>query len=129
MKTATAPRAKRAKAPAATPDGGHTPIPISPDEGQKLRACAAKTGRPVPDFIRRIVAEALAKLDDTNLTTIPCPFCNRTDLLEIYPWTSERPDGTEYQGDAVKCHRCEAIAPVEAWARLGTAFVQMGGAA
>jgi hypothetical protein len=37
-------------------------------------------------------------------------------MLEIITWNSERHDGTEYQGDAVKCCRCEAIAPVDAWA-------------
>lgn len=104
---------------ATTPGDGHTPIPISPDEGQKLRECAAKTGQPVPEFVRNIISEAIAKLDDANLKTIPCPFCKRTDLLEVHPWTSERPDGTEYQGDAVRCNRCQAIAPVETWIMRG----------
>ncbi len=42
----------------------------------------------------------------------PCPFCGRRDKLVMIDWTHERPDGTEYNGDAVKCDRCDAIAPL-----------------
>ncbi len=44
-----------------------------------------------------------------------CPFCRLSDQLEAINWTSERNDGSEFIGEAVKCHRCEAIAPLSAW--------------
>lgn len=132
MKTKTPPAGrskKAASAPAAAPADNQTPINITTDEGKQLRECAAKTGQTIAQFVRKAVVERLSKLTDDALTAIPCPFCKQTDMLEITAWTSERKDGTEYTGDAVKCHGCEAIAPVEAWARLGTAVDQMGGAA
>ncbi len=127
MKTKTPParRSKKATSPAA----GQTPINITPEEGKILKECAAKTGQTLEEFVRKIILEGLTKLDCMNLMAIPCPFCNRTDMLKIHPWTSERQDGTEYQGDAVKCHRCEAIATVEAWARRGMTAAMIGGAA
>lgn len=42
----------------------------------------------------------------------PCPFCGKSDRLVVIDWTHERPDGSEYIGDAVKCDRCDAIAPL-----------------
>ena len=48
----------------------------------------------------------------------PCPFCRRKDLLEIIYWSTERPDGSEYMGHAVRCNRCDAIASLPAWLRL-----------
>lgn len=46
-----------------------------------------------------------------------CPFCHRADQLDIIGWTHEREDGSEYIGDAVKCNRCDAIAPLNVWQR------------
>jgi hypothetical protein len=45
----------------------------------------------------------------------PCPFCRRSDSLETLNWSQERYDGTEYIGEAVRCNRCDCIAPLEAW--------------
>lgn len=44
-----------------------------------------------------------------------CPFCRLSDQLDITAWTNERMDGSEYTGDAVRCLRCDAIAPLTAW--------------
>jgi len=44
-----------------------------------------------------------------------CPFCDKTDHLEILTLTTERPDGSEFIGDAVKCTLCEALAPLIVW--------------
>jgi hypothetical protein len=133
MKSATdkarAKRAGRSQKAAAARAASPNPINITSEEGKQLRECAAKTGQTVEQFVRKFTLEACAKLADDALTAIPCPFCNRTDMLIILRWTNERPDGTEYIGDAVKCERCDAIAAVESWARLGTDVVQMGGAA
>jgi hypothetical protein len=48
-----------------------------------------------------------------------CPFCRQSDRLETIDWSSERQDGTEYVGEAVRCNRCDAIAPVPAWLSHG----------
>ena len=101
--------------PSAAP-GDPTPINISPEEGDKLRECAAKSGRTVADFVRDLIQQGTAKLEDSRIIALPCPFCHQADMLEIMTWTSERRDGTEYNGSAIKCHRCEAIAPANAWA-------------
>ena len=45
----------------------------------------------------------------------PCPFCQRADLLEEIHWSNEREDGTEFDGPAIRCNRCDAIAPAAAW--------------
>jgi hypothetical protein len=114
------PRAKRSQK-AASPAGEtkQTPIGITPQEGEALGKCSARIGLTVPDFVRKLILEGIAKLDDKNLTAIPCPFCDRTDMLEIIGWNHELPDGTEYQGDAMKCNRCAAVASVESWAKRG----------
>lgn len=119
MKTKTRP-AGASKKTASPTTSDPTPINITPEEGVKIRECSAKTGQTVDQFIRKVVLESCAQLDDDALTAIPCPFCNRTDSLEILDWCSERRDGTEYEGDAVRCNRCDAIASAESWARLGT---------
>jgi hypothetical protein len=128
MKPKTPP-ARRSEKATEPPADGQTPINITPEEGKTLRECAAKTGQPVEQFVRKIIVEGCAKLTDAALAAIPCPFCNRTDMLEIYPCSWERPDATEYQGDAVKCRRCEAFATVESWARRGMPVAMIGGAA
>lgn len=48
-----------------------------------------------------------------------CPFCNRTDEIEVINWSNERADGSEYCGEAVKCNRCDAIAPLGTWLSRG----------
>ncbi len=95
------------------------PIGITDEEEMEIKECAAKTGQPVDHFIRKAVLGRCAKLNDKALVAIPCPFCKSTDSLEVLPWISERKDGTEYDGDAVKCTRCDSITPVASWARLG----------
>lgn len=113
------PATVKQKKAAAIPSDGQTPVNITPDEGKKLRECAAKTGQTVAEFVRQILLEGIAKTEGANLNGIPCPFCRQTDCLETIAWTSERRNMTEYQGDAVKCHCCEAIAPATAWEKLG----------
>ena len=97
-----------------------TPINITTEEGTKIRECPAKTGLPVNQFIRKVVLEQCSKLEDSALLAVPCPFCKRTDSLEIISWSHERDDGSEYIGDAVKCNRCDSVSSVESWARLST---------
>ena len=116
-KIRTAATSKRTAAPTTSDP---TPINITPEEGMKIRECSAKTGQTVDQFIRKLALERCAHLEDDALTATPCPFCKRTDSLEILPWSSERRDGMEYKGDAVRCNRCDAIASAESWARLGT---------
>ena len=50
-----------------------------------------------------------------------CPFCRREDELEIINWSNERADGGEYIGEAVRCNRCDAVAPLHTWLNLFTA--------
>lgn len=42
----------------------------------------------------------------------PCPFCKKSDRLSLIHWIHERANGAEFNGDAVKCDRCDAIAPL-----------------
>lgn len=100
-----------------SPSGIH----ITRAEGDLIRQRAAETGQPFDQFIRAAILEAALKLDPARLLSIPCPFCGLTDMIETIQWTSERPAGSEYQGDAMKCYRCEAIAPVKAWSLRGEA--------
>jgi hypothetical protein len=60
-------------------------------------------------------AEAARTAESQKSALKPCPFCGLADRLEIMDWTHERRDGTESEGDAVKCNRCDAIAPVGVW--------------
>jgi hypothetical protein len=113
MKPDPAKKPKKSTTPAPSEP---TPIGIGPEEGERLRKAAARTCTDVATFVRRLILEGVAKLQDEYLTAIPCPFCNQTEHLEIIDWSNERPDGTEYDGDAVRCNQCTAIAPVEAWA-------------
>lgn len=119
MKTKPHP-ARTSKKTAAPTTSDPTPINITTEEGKKIRECAAKTGQTVDQFIRKVVLERCAKLEDDALTAIPCPYCKRTDSLEIISWSNERKDGTEYVGDAVRCRRCDSIASADSWSRLGT---------
>ncbi len=47
-----------------------------------------------------------------------CPFCHQDDELEILDWTTERRDGSEFIGEAVRCNRCDAFAPLAKWLDL-----------
>lgn len=101
---------------------GQTPpnpagIRITTAEGDLLRARAAASGQSVEEFVRSAIIHGISKLDPLRLLSIPCPFCGKIDMLEIMHWSQERRDGTEYDGDAVRCHRCEAIAPIAAWSK------------
>jgi hypothetical protein len=58
-----------------------------------------------------LTEEAFAEVPDLN----PCPFCRQSDLLEVTGWTHMRPDGSEYEGDAVNCHRCDCVVPLGVW--------------
>jgi hypothetical protein len=118
MKPKTPP-ARRSEKTTEPPADGQTPINITPEEGKTLRECAAKTGQTLGGFVRKMILEGCAKLDDVNLTAIPCPFCKQTDMLEIILWSNERADGNEYNGNAVRCNRCDAIAPLSTWIKRG----------
>ena len=50
-----------------------------------------------------------------------CPFCLKNDRLERLEWYTERPDGSDYEGPAVRCNRCYAVAPAAAWLAHGLA--------
>jgi hypothetical protein len=121
MKPASAiPRPNRSKKATSPPaDAKQTPIAIAPEEGEAMKRCAARCGQTVPEFVRAMIQEGIAMLESFDLTSIPCPFCARTDSLQIINWSNGRRDGTEYKGEAVKCNRCESITPAAAWARRG----------
>jgi hypothetical protein len=96
-----------------------TPIGISPEEGDKLRRCADKCGLSVEAIARGIILDGLEKLDAFDPAAMPCPFCMKTDELEIVTWSHERRNGTEYLGDAMRCHRCESVVTLAAWMMRG----------
>jgi hypothetical protein len=116
MKTKNEKTAKPAPAP---PPDNATPIGISPQEGGKLRRCAEKCGQSVEAFVRGIIIAGLDVLDGLDPLALPCPYCGKTDELEIVNWSQERRDGTEYIGDAMRCHRCESIVTLAAWMKRG----------
>lgn len=95
-----------------------TAINMTSEEGTLLSDSAKSIGIPVAEMVRLASLEFAARLKPDRLLATPCPFCRQSDLLEIINWNHERPDGTEYQGDAVKCNRCDAVATASAWARL-----------
>jgi hypothetical protein len=120
MKTKKQPAGRSKKAAAAPAvDIKRTDINVSPDDAKILRRCAVKCGQSVESLVREIMLDGLQKLDALEPTAIPCPFCLATDRLEIIVWSNERPDGSEYQGNAVRCHRCDAIAPLRTWIKNG----------
>lgn len=53
-----------------------------------------------------------------------CPFCRLSDQLESIDWCNELPDGSQYEGPAIRCNRCFAIAPTAAWLSPGNSFIQ-----
>jgi hypothetical protein len=76
---------------------------MRPDPKPTAKRYAAK--------LTKLAKEAFAKVPDLK----PCPFCRQSDLLEITGWTNQRPDESEYDGDAVNCHRCDCVVPLAAW--------------
>jgi hypothetical protein len=95
------------------------PINLGPGDGENILKCAARTGVAPESFVLDLLRQGFAKLEDAALISIPCPFCKLADSLEIIAWNNLRTDGTEYQGDAVRCNRCDAIAPAAKWAMRG----------
>jgi hypothetical protein len=79
-----------------------------------------QTPIPVADFVRAAILDHLEKSESLPPTSIPCPFCNKTDSLQTIQWCHERPDQTEYNCDAVKCVRCDAVAAVPTWMKRRT---------
>ncbi len=118
MKTKTK-TAKPSHVAGKTPPDNATPIGISPEAGKSLRLCAENFGQSVESFVRDVILDSLEMLDGIHPLELPCPFCLKTDELEIYNWSQERRDGTEYIGEAMRCHRCEAIATMGAWMKRG----------
>lgn len=49
-----------------------------------------------------------------------CPFCHQSDLLETIEWVHERKDQSEFHGEAVRCNRCDVIAPLPIWMRAAS---------
>jgi hypothetical protein len=120
MKTKSAmSRAKRKNPASPSVSMRQTDIGILPNEAKTLRRCAEKCGQSVETLVRGIILEGLQKLDALQPTAIPCPFCFKTDELEIINWSNERADGSEYNGKAARCNRCDAIAPLSAWIKRG----------
>jgi hypothetical protein len=68
-----------------------------------------------------MAAEAHAEVPDLK----PCPFCRRSDRLQILGVSFERHDFSEVYCDMVKCHRCECLVPVGVW--QGAAFAPAAG--
>jgi hypothetical protein len=50
-----------------------------------------------------------------------CPFCRKTDrLIRGYMAFMERPDGSEFEGELVRCLRCDCMVPLAVWKKHGT---------
>lgn len=72
-----------------------------------------------PSYAAALLSDDEAKAPRCSEINPPCPFCRQADRLETIGWTNDRADGSEYVGDAVRCNRCDAIAPLPAWLSLG----------
>ena len=70
------------------------------------------TGIRVTEFPTYAAAVKAHKTGEDPGKLKPCPFCGKRDKLVLIDWTHERPDGTEYIGDAVKCDRCDTVVPL-----------------
>lgn len=81
-----------------------------PTYATAVRADAAFKKSPPTPPVRPKIDTKLSDSEGPQLK--PCPFCKKADRLSLINWTHERPDGTEYIGEAVKCDRCDAIAPL-----------------
>ena len=67
-------------------------------------------------------AAAVASVKYSPDAPLPeCPFCLKNDRLERLEWSAERADGSDYEGPAVRCNRCDAVAPAAAWLAHGLA--------
>jgi hypothetical protein len=69
----------------------------------------------VADRARAQLAKLATLAADAVPNLNPCPFCRKSDRLEIINWSHERHDWSNYDGEAVKCNRCDAIATMAAW--------------
>jgi hypothetical protein len=92
---------------------------VQMDRTRKLIAEFKAVGADIDAFNADQAREQLAALTEEAFAEVPelnpCPFCRQSDLLEITDWTNQRPDGSEYNGDAVNCHRCDCVVPLAAW--------------
>ena len=91
---------------ATTPTG--LTFPSSPEGKAEGREIAVDQSIPYNNLVL-----AAKQSDDVPLKV--CPFCRCGDLLEEIDWSNERADGSEYIGPAIRCNRCDAIAPAAAW--------------
>lgn len=48
-----------------------------------------------------------------------CPFCLKSDMIEEIRWAGERFDGTDFELPALRCNRCDLIAPKVRWVAGG----------
>mgnify|MGYP000035337292 CR=1 FL=1 len=74
------------------------------------------------DFARGIIINGLERLDSIEPLDLPCPYCDKTDELEIISWSQEKRDGTDFDSLAVRCHRCESVVTLPAWMMRGLRF-------
>jgi len=75
---------------------------------------------PVTDFTDMSASETSPTGCNSEARLPACPFCHLADQLETIAWSDERADGRQYNGDAVRCNRCNAIAPLFTWLSLST---------
>jgi hypothetical protein len=47
-----------------------------------------------------------------------CPFCMKSDMIEEIEWSGERFDGTDFRLPALRCNRCDMLAPKGIWQRM-----------
>lgn len=71
----------------------------------------APTAAELATELDELAAEAHAEVSDLK----PCPFCRRSDRLQILGVSFERYDFSEVHCDMVKCHRCDCLVPLAAW--------------
>jgi len=50
-----------------------------------------------------------------------CPFCMKADMIQELWWAWEAFDGSEHESPALRCNRCNAIAPKPVWESAGSA--------
>ncbi len=95
---------------------------VADDQAQQRRADSTATAAAIwpanfltPDEAREALAEhaaeALAEVPDLK----PCQFCRQSDRLQVIGCSWERYDGTDAEGDSVRCNRCDCVVPLAAW--------------